>query len=117
MTGHSSRSDSAKFVWEWLEAHHQQPIGVADIAAAAGVSIRQLQVVCKEHWGQTPVQLLRGIRLDHARREILSGRSEFRRIGDVARAAGYVHMSRFAAHYKRRFGETPSQTLQRIRTR
>lgn len=98
---------------EWVEANHHRPIGVTDIAAAVGISVRQLQVICQDQWGVTPTQLLRGVRLDHARLALARARPGVRTVTDVAGAAGYLHMSRFAAHYRQRFGETPTQTLKR----
>lgn len=106
----------AGVIRDWVEAHHHRPIGVTDIAAAAGLGVRQLQSVCQEQWGVTPTQLLRGVRLDHARAALIAARPGPRTITDVAGAAGYLHMSRFAAHYRRRFGETPTQTLKRSTT-
>lgn len=100
----------AGLIRDWLHAHYDQPIGVSDIAAAAGISIRNLQVICRDQWGLTPTQLLRGIRLDHARTALLRTQPHQRSISDIATAAGYLHMSRFAAHYRHRFGETPTQT-------
>ncbi|MFF0523270.1 AraC family transcriptional regulator [Actinomadura nitritigenes] len=104
----------AGFIREWVEAHHRRPIGASDIAAAAGIGVRQLQAVCRAQWGLTPTQLLRGVRLDHARAALRSAEPGRRRtVSDVAAAAGYVHMSRFAEHYRQRFGETPTETLRR----
>ncbi|GAA2150496.1 AraC family transcriptional regulator [Actinomadura napierensis] len=101
----------APFIREWVEAHHHRPIGASDIAAAAGIGIRQLQVICRDQWGVTPTQLLRGVRLDHARAALRGAAPGGRTVSDVATAAGYLHMSRFAAHYRQRFGETPTETL------
>ncbi|TDB83250.1 AraC family transcriptional regulator [Actinomadura sp. KC216] len=106
----------AGVIREWVEAHHHQPIGVTDIAAAAGVGVRQLQAICQDEWGLTPTRLLRGIRLDHARAALLAAAPGPRTVTAAAEAAGYVHMSRFAAHYRQRFGETPTQTLNRTTT-
>jgi AraC-like DNA-binding protein len=103
----------AATIREWVEAHHRRPIGVTDIAAAVGISVRQLQSICQDQWGLTPTQLLRGMRLDHARAALTVARQGPGAVTDVARAAGYLHMSRFAAHYRQRFGETPTQTLKR----
>lgn len=103
----------AGLIQDWVEAHHHRPIGASDIAAAAGIGIRQLQVICREQWGLTPTQLLRGVRLDHARAELRAAAPGRRTVSDVAAAAGYLHMSRFAAHYRGRFGETPTETLDR----
>ncbi|NKZ08056.1 AraC family transcriptional regulator [Actinomadura latina] len=98
---------------DWVEAHHHRPIGITDIAAAVGISVRQLQAICQDQWGLTPTQLLRGMRLDHARAALTVAEQGPGAVTDVARAAGYLHMSRFAAHYRQRFGETPTQTLKR----
>lgn len=98
---------------EWVETHHHRPIGVTDIAAAVGIGVRQLQAICQDQWGMTPTQFLRGVRLDHARTALVEARPGPRTVTDIAGAAGYLHMSRFAAHYRQRFGETPTQTLKR----
>ncbi|MCP9969167.1 AraC family transcriptional regulator [Actinomadura madurae] len=103
----------AGVIREWVEAHHHRPIGVSDIAAAVGVGVRQLQVICQDQWGMTPTQLLRGVRLDRARAALTMALPGPRTVSDVAEAAGYLHMSRFAAHYRQRFGETPTETLRR----
>ncbi|MBO2464230.1 AraC family transcriptional regulator [Actinomadura violacea] len=101
----------AGFIREWVDAHHDRPIGTSEIAAAAGIGVRQLQAICRAQWGLTPTQLLRGVRLDHARDALRSAVPGRRTVSDVAAAAGYLHMGRFAAHYRQRFGETPSDTL------
>ncbi|WP_329519808.1 AraC family transcriptional regulator [Spirillospora sp. NBC_01491] len=106
----------AGLIEDWVQAHHHRPIGVTDMAASAGVGVRQLQVICRDQWGLTPTQLLRGVRLDHARAALVEAGPGPRVISDAAGAAGYLHMSRFSAHYRQRFGETPSQTLSRART-
>jgi AraC-like DNA-binding protein len=38
-------------------------------------------------------------------------------VADAATAAGIAHLGRFATEYRRRFGELPSQTLVRGRSR
>jgi AraC-like DNA-binding protein len=104
---------TAEKIRDWLEAHHDQPVGVADLAAAMGLSVRRVQAICRRHWSQTPMQLLRGIRLDHARRSLLAtGPGETApSFATVASAAGFTRMTRFNAAYRQRFGQTPAQTL------
>jgi AraC-like DNA-binding protein len=104
-------SDVAGQIRDWLEAHYDRPIGVADIATATNLSIRRLQVICRRYWDQTPMQLLRGIRLDHARAALLSGTPASGTIASIAAAAGFTRTSRFTTAYHQRFGETPAQTL------
>jgi len=98
---------------DWLEANHDKPVGVADVAAAMNLSIRRVQAICRSRWDQTPVQLLRGIRLDHARTALLSTEPASGTITRIAAAAGFNRTSRFTAAYHQRFGETPAQTLSR----
>ncbi|TDQ49591.1 helix-turn-helix domain-containing protein [Actinorugispora endophytica] len=95
----------------WLEANHHRPLGVADIAAAMGVSIRHLQATCRRTHGVTPMALLRAIRLEHARRALREAEPTRASVAAIADRAGFTHLSRFAAAYRRRFGEMPSQTL------
>ncbi|WP_026414540.1 AraC family transcriptional regulator [Actinomadura oligospora] len=99
------------FIEDWVQAHHHEAVGVTDIAAAAGIGVQQLRVICRGEWGVTPVQYLRGVRLDHARTALLKAVPEPGTIAAVATAAGYLHKGRFAIHYRERFGELPSQTL------
>lgn len=95
----------------WLEANHHRPLGVADIAAAMGMSIRTLQATCRRVHGVTPMALLRSIRLDHARRALRAAEPTRDSVAAIADRAGFTHLSRFAAAYRQRFGEMPSQTL------
>ncbi|MFC4911855.1 AraC family transcriptional regulator [Actinomadura gamaensis] len=107
------RHHLAAFIEDWVRAHHREPIGVTDIAAAAGIGVRQLQAVCRAEWGVTPVQFLRDVRLDHARAALLAAEPKPGVVAAVATSAGYLHKSRFATHYKERFGESPSETLRK----
>lgn len=102
----------ANRIREWLEAYYRLPIGVADLAKAMGVTIRHIHAVCQHELALTPMQLLRNIRLDHARAELLTA-DPIREVAAVARDAGFTHMGRFAAIYRERFGENPSETRRR----
>lgn len=102
---------AATRIREWLEAHRDQPVGVADLAAAMGLSIRRVQDICHRHWNRSPTQLLRGIRLDRVRGDLLAGLLDSP--ASAAAAAGFTRADRFAAAYKQRFGESPCQTLAR----
>jgi AraC-like DNA-binding protein len=104
---------SAERIRDWLEAYHDQPVGVADLATAMNLSVRRVQAICRHHWNQTPMQLLRGIRLDHARRVLLAASpgTAAPPIAAVASSAGFTRTTRFNAAYRQRFGQTPAQTL------
>lgn len=101
--GHAARAR------EWMEKHHAEQITVGDIAAGVGLSVRQLQEVTRASFGATPSEILRGIRLDRARALLLSGAATT--VASAACQVGVSHLGRFAAAYRERFGELPSQTV------
>ena len=61
------------------------------------------------------MQYLRQIRLDRARADLLNETEAVNSVTEVAFRWGFMHQGRFSAEYKQRFGETPSQSLQRSR--
>lgn len=96
---------------EYVHDHAREPIGTPEIAVAAGLSPRGLQQSLRRHLGQTPGELLRGVRLDGARADLLRGDRDETSVADVARAWGFGHLGRFSATYRARFGELPSESL------
>ena len=89
--------------------------GIPDLARRVGVSVRSLQIGFRRSTGAGPAAYLLGVRLDRARAMIDSGAAAT--VADAAGGAGFVHLSRFAAGYRHRFGENPSDTLRRTRGR
>jgi AraC-like DNA-binding protein/tetratricopeptide (TPR) repeat protein len=85
---------------------------LAGLAAVAGTSSRTLQRQFLSFLGKTPHAVLRDIGFERARRELLQG-AHREKIMDVAVRCGFPHFGRFAVEYRRRYGETPSQTLKR----
>jgi AraC-like DNA-binding protein/Tfp pilus assembly protein PilF len=84
---------------------------LTELAAIAGVSGRTLQRQFLIFIGKTPRAVLREIGFECARRELLQGADA--KIMDVALRCGFPHCGRFSIEYRRRYGETPSQTLKR----
>jgi transcriptional regulator GlxA family with amidase domain len=56
----------------FIEQHPHADISVADIAAAANVSIRAVQFAFRRQLDTTPMTYLRAVRLDRAHRELLA---------------------------------------------
>jgi len=82
----------------------------SELAEHAGVSVRRLQQGFREYVGQTPFQYLHDVRLEQAHQDLLKG-SQGATVTDIAMRWGLTHTGRFAADYRRRYGRSPSETL------
>jgi AraC-like DNA-binding protein/tetratricopeptide (TPR) repeat protein len=85
---------------------------VSELADVAGMSSRTLQRQFRVFLGKVPRAALRDARFDSARRELLQGLADAK-VMDIALRCGFPHFGRFSVEYRRRYGETPSQTLRR----
>jgi len=95
----------------WLAGNYcRSGLRVAEMAAAAGVSIRVLQATCKRDFGRTPLQLLADVRLHHAHLRLTGLGPAPRSVAQVARSAGFTRVARFSAAYRRRYGTPPAIT-------
>lgn len=94
----------------YIDAHAGGSLTIPDVAAAVGVSVRALQAGFRQYRDSSPKEFLKSRRLERARAQLLRGEPATT-VRSTASAAGYTHMSRFAADYKQRFGEAPSDTL------
>src|SRR5690606_32497107 len=94
-------------VVDLVQGDPQRPYTLGDLARAAGVSARRLQEAFREHVGATPMEYLRSVRLDRVREELRRGDVA---VTECAHRFGFTHLGRFAAAYRERFGELPSQT-------
>lgn len=94
---------------DYIHANISEPLSVAAIAAAADCSIRSLQAGFRKHFGLTPMEYLRDLRLDLARYKLLSGTTDAP-VSSIAYDCGFSHLGRFSRLYRIRFGELPSAT-------
>lgn len=101
-------------VEDWIDAHIGDPVGIEEMAAVVGVSVRSLQVAFRRLRGMTPMQALQRRRLDHARRMLSHPEAETT-VTTVAIDCGFFHFGRFSGRYRQAFGESPSATLTRGR--
>ena len=98
----------------YLRARVTEPVYMAELCAATGVSERTLEYVFRERLGVTPIAYLASLRLNLTRLALVGSASEpDASVGDVARRFGFLHLGRFAARYRSQFGEPPSATLRR----
>ncbi len=98
-----------------MRGHLRGGISVPAIAAAAGVSVRGLQVIFQKRLHVSPLQFYRRLRLQAARALLIMHARDTLSITEVAHRFGYANAGRFTAHYRNECGETPSSTLDRVR--
>ncbi|WP_112382759.1 helix-turn-helix transcriptional regulator [Sphingomonas carotinifaciens] len=91
---------------DYIEAHLRERIAIRDLAEAAGISVRALQIAFKQQMGCTPINYIIARRLDRVHAQLRLSESET--IRQVAASWGFVHMSDFAKRYRERFGHLPS---------
>lgn len=96
----------------WLRANIDRSFAVADIAQEVGTSLRSLQEGVRRERGTTLSQMIETIRLDRFR-SALADPGNRGSVTEAAYMAGIGHPGRAAAAYRKRYGETPSQTLRR----
>ena len=90
----------------------EDSLTVQEVRAAVGVSERTLQYAFREQLEVTPKQYLQSVRLNGVRRDLRRAGAGAK-IVDVANRWSFWHLGQFASHYRRQFGELPSETLSR----
>ncbi|HEY8351420.1 MAG TPA: AraC family transcriptional regulator [Sphingomonadales bacterium] len=100
-------------VERFLEANLREPITMEDIYEVAGVSPRALFYGFRQFRRTTPMALLKKMRLELARKELLIAAREGGSVTEIAINCGFQNLSMFSREYKARFGEAPSDTLRR----
>lgn len=90
-------------------------ISIADLARHCGVAERTLNQHFRAFFGLSPGRYLRRLRFTAAREALLAGEPGIS-VTEIAERFGFNHLGRFAEHYRKRFGESPSTTLRRGRT-
>lgn len=101
---------------DYMQAHLQSPVTIDEIVAAAGVAGRTLFKHFRDYRGVSPMQYLRNARFLRVRDALIRAEGSHS-VTEIAMSWGFSHMGRFSLEYQRRFGESPSATLKRLRTR
>ncbi|MFZ3141193.1 helix-turn-helix domain-containing protein [Polaromonas sp.] len=92
-------------------AHRDRLVTVPELCERLHVSRRTLQYCFEDVLGISPIQYLRIIRLNGARRELRESFPESRTVRDVAADWGFWHFSQFSSDYRKLFGQSPSESL------
>ncbi|MBX2832895.1 MAG: AraC family transcriptional regulator [Rhodospirillales bacterium] len=97
---------------DYIHAHADKTLKLADISAVAGCGYRSVQKGFIKAYGMSPMAYLRIVRLKHIRAIFLTGLNG-NAISDVAKQWGFTHMGHFAKCYYQEFGELPSETIRK----
>jgi len=102
-----------KRLGEVLDSKLGEPVHLAELCRALGVSERTLRTCCLEAFGESPMRYLWLRRMNQARRALLRADPATGTVTEIATAQGFWELGRFAVQYRTLFGERPSSTLAR----
>jgi AraC-like DNA-binding protein len=96
----------------FIDAHLEEDLTVAQIAAASRLSPRGLQAAFRRELDTTPMAYLHGARLEAAHRDLQAGDPTTGvTVAAIAARWRLPHRGRFAAAYRHRYGQDPATTL------
>lgn len=97
---------------EQVRAHASEPLRVEGLAALAGMSASSFHRHFKALTGLSPLQYQKQVRLQEARRRLITEPSE---VANVAYAVGYQSVTQFTREYARQFGLPPVRDARKVR--
>ena len=95
----------------FLREHLDEPIHMAQLCGATGVSERSLRNACHAVCGTSPKRYLTRRRLEAVRLALAEARPGQDTVTRIATDYGFFELGRFAGMYTSVFGERPSDTL------
>lgn len=102
VVGH--RDARVRAVLELIHGSYAEPIGIDDLARAAGTSRFHMSRIFREATGQPPYQYLLRVRVERAAELLRGGR---RTVTDVAISVGFPDLGRFARTFRTVMGVSP----------
>ena len=109
---HRRRRIIRRFI-ELMDERPEDMLSITDVCAALGVPERTLNLLCREFFGISAMRYVRGRRMDHVRRLLLTTDPARASVTAFATQFGFWDLGRFAQAYRQRYGELPSRTLHR----
>jgi AraC-like DNA-binding protein len=96
----------------WVREHFAQPITLEDLAGLVHMSVSSFHQHFKAVTTMTPLQYQKVLRLQEARRLMLSHMLD---AGSAGHQVGYLSASQFSREYTRLFGSAPTRDVARLR--
>jgi AraC-like DNA-binding protein len=95
----------------WIREHYAEPMSIENLSKLAGMSVTSFHRHFKAVTLMTPIQYRTQIRLQEARRMLLSEHATAAMAGI---SVGYDSQSQFSRDYKRMFGAPPATDAARL---
>ncbi|GGJ78124.1 helix-turn-helix domain-containing protein [Deinococcus aquiradiocola] len=92
----------------WIRQHFDQPLNIEHLAELTHLGSSTFHARFKAVTGFSPLQFQKHLRLQEARRVMLTSGAD---VGGVSRQVGYASASQFTREYARMFGRAPRQDL------
>ena len=108
---HPAHRQIAKKAEEYIYEHFRDAVHIEDICREARVGLRTLQRCVREYFDVTVTELVEGVRMEAAHRELSVLQPKDSTVTQVALDNGFSHLGRFSVAYRERYGETPSERL------
>ncbi|WIM93126.1 helix-turn-helix transcriptional regulator [Actinoplanes oblitus] len=108
---HDAHPATLRRACDFIEANADRDIAPMDIAVAARVTLRSVQLAFRRYLNTTPTAYLRQVRLQRAHRELVDSDPGATTVSAVAMRWGFASHSTFAARYRSVYGVPPSRTL------
>jgi transcriptional regulator GlxA family with amidase domain len=109
--GRAIRQGGLQRAIEYLRSTNTGWVTVTDLCSAARVTQRTLEYAFRENFGISPLRFVHLRRYHLTRKDLLAADAEKASVSEIAMSNGFYHLGRFAVHYKKLFGESPSRTL------
>ena len=110
-----ARHEAAIDLLHWCDRNPMKTVTVEALSAELFQSRTSLFKGSKEHFGQTPLELQRSVRMDRIRQLLLDPMRRTNQgltgVGDTAASMGFTSRSHFARRYQEQYGEHPQDTL------
>jgi len=101
-------------VTDYIHAHLDQALGLADLATIANLSPHYFTRLFKQATGFTPHQFVLRCRVERAKTLLLNSQSS---IAEVAQQVGFANQAHLHVHIKRSLGVTPKMLLNQRKNR
>ncbi|HEY0158588.1 MAG TPA: AraC family transcriptional regulator [Thermoanaerobaculia bacterium] len=96
----------------WLRTNFDQPANIEELAKLVNMSVTSFHRQFKAITGMSPLQYQKTLRLQEARRLMLTSMMD---AGAAGRRVGYMSAAQFSREYSRFFGSAPTKDVSRLR--